>query len=168
MFVAISLDKDARDVKRLLFWCDNLGFGHLLLILCLYTLLTSQLTNPLLAQSDQHSITSTQSSAYQGKARSSTQESKPAQQKIQTLNSEAKTDVKEEEAERARMGKKAVSSLILTIKLALLEDPRLFAYEIEVEIGADEVTLVGKVSTETEKVAAAQLASMVPTVNSVS
>jgi hyperosmotically inducible periplasmic protein len=168
MFVAISLDKDARDVKRLLFWCDNLGLGHLLLILCLYTLLTSQLTNPLLAQSDQHSITSTQSSADQGKARSSSQESKPAQPKIQTSNSEAKTDVKEEEAEKEGMGKKAVSSLILTIKLALLEDPRLFAYEIEVEIGADEITLVGKVSTETEKVAAAQLASMVPTVKSVS
>ena len=168
MFVAISLDKDAREVKRLLFWCDNLGLGHLLLILCLYTLLTSQLTNPLLAQSDQHSITSTQSSAYQGKARSSTQESKPAQQKIQTFNSEAKTDVKEEEAEKERVGKKAVSSLILTIKLALLEDPRLFAYEIEVEIGADEITLAGKVSTETENVAAAQLASMVPTVKSVS
>jgi hyperosmotically inducible protein len=76
--------------------------------------------------------------------------------------------VKEEEAEKEGMGKKAVSSLILTIKLALLEDPRLFAYEIEVEIGADEVTLVGKVSTETEKVAAAQLASMVTTVKSVS
>jgi len=61
-----------------------------------------------------------------------------------------------------------VSSLILTVKLALLEDPRLFPYEIEVEAGSDEVTLTGKVSTEAEKAAAAKIASTVPTVKSVS
>ena len=65
-------------------------------------------------------------------------------------------------------GRKAVSSLILTVKLALLGDPRLFPYEIEVEAGSDEVTLAGKVSSEAEKAAAADIASTVPTVKSVS
>ena len=36
------------------------------------------------------------------------------------------------------------------------------------EAGSDEVTLRGKVSTEAEKAAAAEIASMVPTVKSVS
>ena len=105
-------------------------------------------------------------------AKSSAQESKPTQPKLQTSKSEeskAKKDSGEEgtEKEKEGTGKKAVSSLILTVKLALLEDPRLFPYEIEVEAGSDEVTLAGKVSTETEKAAAAKIASTVPTVKSV-
>jgi hyperosmotically inducible periplasmic protein len=185
----LSIDKDARDVKRLLLWCDNAGMGHLLLALCLCALLTGQLTSPMLAQSDQHSITSDQSPAEQGKVgapklpakpqkelpppQSSAQESKPAQPKTQTSKSEeskAKKDVKEEGAEKDKegTGKGAVFSLILTVKLALLEDPLLFPYEIEVDGGSDEITLLGKVSTETEKAAAATIASTVPTVKSVS
>jgi len=143
----------------------------------------------MLAQSDQRSIISAQSFADQSKVtdfkfsaklqkelppvQSSAQESKPAQPKTQTSKSEeskAKKDNGEEgtEKEKEGTGKKAVSSLILTVKLALLEDPRLFPYEIEVEAGSDEVTLAGKVSTETEKAAAAKIASTVPTVKSVS
>jgi hyperosmotically inducible periplasmic protein len=177
-------------VKRLLLWCDNAGLGHhLLLALCLCALLTSQLTNPMLAESDPHSTTSAQSSADQGNvaapkppakpqkdlppAQSSAQESKPAQLKTQTAKSEeskAKKDTGEEGAEKEKesTGKKTVSSLILTVKLALLEDPLLFPYEIEVEAGSDEVTLTGKVSTEAEKAAAAKIASTVPTVKTVS
>ena len=104
---------------------------------------------------------------------SSAQESKPAQPKTQTFKSEeskTKKDSGEEGTEKGKegTGKKAVSSLILTVKLALLGDPRLFPYEIEVEAGSDEVTLKGKVSTEAEKAAAAEIASTVPTVKSVS
>ena len=61
-----------------------------------------------------------------------------------------------------------MSSLVVTVKLALLEDPRLFPYEIEVEAGSDEVTLVEQVSTETEKVATGKIASTLPNVKSVS
>jgi osmotically-inducible protein OsmY len=186
----ISMEMKARDVKRLLLWCDNAGLGHhLLLTLCLCALLTSQLTNPMLAESDQHSTTSDPSPADQGKvaapklpakpqkdllpAQSSAQESKPAQPKTQTTKSEesnAKKDNGEEgtEKEKEGTGKKGVSSLILTVKLALLEDPLLFPYEIEVEAGSDEITLSGKVSTEAEKAAAAKIASTVPTVKTVS
>jgi hyperosmotically inducible protein len=176
-------------VKRLVPWCDNAGLGHLLLALCLCALLMGQLTNPMLAQSDPHSSTSAQSSADQSNvvdsklpakpqkdlppAQSSAQESKRAQPKTQIAKSEeskAKKDNGEEgtEKEKEGTGKKGVSSLILTVKLALLEDPRLFPYEIEVEVGSDEVTLTGKVSTEAEKAAAAQIASTVPTVKTVS
>jgi hyperosmotically inducible protein len=143
----------------------------------------------MLAQSDQRSTTSAQSSADQNKAadskppakpqkdlppvQSSAQESKPTQPKPQTSKSEeskAKKDNGEEgtEKEKESTGKKVVTSLILTVKLALLEDPRLFPYEIEVDAGSDEVTLEGKVSTEAEKAAAAKIASTVPTVKSVS
>jgi hyperosmotically inducible protein len=164
-------------VKRLLLFCDNAGLGgHLLLLLCLCTLLTGQLTTPMLAQSEQPSSTSDQSPAEQGKAAAPKVPAKPqkelppAQSSSKSEESKAKKDVKEEGADKDKegTGKGAVSSLILTIKLALLEDPRLFPYEIEVDGGSDEVTLLGKVSSETEKAAAATIASTVPTVKSVS
>lgn len=191
MFVPrlLPIDKDARDVKRLLLWCGNAGLGHLFLVLCLCALFTDQLNSPMLAQSEEHSITSGQSPADQGKvvapklsakpqkdlppAQSFAQESKPAQPKAETSKGEeskTKKDVREEGAEKEKegTGKKGLSSLILTVKLALLEDPRLFPYEIEVETGSDEITLAGKVSTETEKATAGKIASTVPTVKSVS
>ena len=183
------MEMSVRDVKRPQLRRSGFGQGAALLALCVCALLTGQITNPMLAQSDQRSITSTQSSADQSKvadsklpakpqkelppAQSSAQESKPAQSNTQTSKSEeskAKKDNGDEgtEKEKEGTGKKAVSSLILTVKLALLEDPRLFPYEIEVEAGSDEITLVGKVSTETEKAAAAKIASTVPTVKTVS
>lgn len=181
---------NVRDVNRSQLRRSGHGQSAALLALCVCALLTGQLTNPMLARSDQRSISSAQSSADQSKvadfkipakpqkelppAQSSAQESKPNQPKTQTSKNEeskAKRDNGEEgtaEKEKEGTGKKAVSSLILTVKLALLEDPRLFPYEIEVEAGPDEVTLAGKVSTETEKAAAAKIASTVPTVKSVS
>ena len=159
--------------------------------LCLSTLLIGQFINPVLAQSEQRSTLSAQSSASadQSKAadhktpakpqkelpppESSAQDSKPAQPNIPILKSDeskTKKETGEEGAEKGKegTGKKAVSSLILTVKLALLGDPRLFPYEIEVEAGSDEVTLTGKVSTEAEKIAATEIVSTVPAVKSVS
>jgi hyperosmotically inducible protein len=182
------MEMNVRDVKRSQFRRSGVAQGAALPALCVCALLTGQLTNPMLAQSDQRSITAAPSSADQSKvanfrlpaklqkelppSQSPAQESKPAQPKTQTAMSEeskAKKDKGEEgtEKEKEGTGKKAVSSLILTVKLALLEDPRLFPYEIEVEAGSDEVTLAGKVSTETEKATAAKIASAVPTVKSV-
>jgi len=183
------MEMNVRDVKRSRLRRSGFGQSATLLALCVCALLTGELTNPMLARSDQRSITSAQSSADQNKVadsklpakpqkelpptQSSAQESKPTQPKTQTAKSEeskAKKDNVEEgtEKEREGTGKKAVSSLILTVKLALLEDPRLFPYEIEVEAASDEVTLVGKVSTEAEKAVAAKIASTVPTVKTVS
>jgi osmotically-inducible protein OsmY len=185
----ISMEMSVKNVKRSQLRRSGLGRGATLLALCVCALLTGQLTHPILAESVQRSITSVQSSTDQSKgvdfkpsakpqkellpAQPSAQEPKLAQQKTQTAKSEeskAKKDNGEEGTEKDKegAGKKAVTSLILTVKLALLEDPRLFPYEIEVDAGSDEVTLEGKVSTETEKAAAAKIASTVPTVKSVS
>src|SRR5262245_42600809 len=185
----ISMDMNVRDVKRSLPRRSGLGQGVTRVVLSACALLMSQFTNPMLAASDQHSTTPAQPSPDQGKAtdskpptkpqkemppaQSSPQDSKPAQPKTQTSKGEeskAKKDNGEEgtEKEKEAPGKKAVTSLILTVKLALMEDPRLFPYEIEVEAGSEEVTLSGKVSTEAEKAAAAQIASTVPTVKTVS
>jgi osmotically-inducible protein OsmY len=163
--------------------------GMAFLPICLSALLMSQLANPMLAQSEQRSITPAHSSADQTKvadskvpakphkelppAESPAQESNPVQPNTHTPKgdeSKTKKESGEEGPEKSKegTGRKAVSSLILTVKLALLGDSRLFPYEIEVEAGSDEVTLTGKVSNEAEKAAAADIASTVPTVKSVS
>jgi osmotically-inducible protein OsmY len=183
------MDRNVRDVKEAQLWRTGVGQGAAPVVLCVCTLLAGQLTDPLLAHSEQRSVASALSFADQNKEGgskvpakpqrelpsivSSGQDSKPAHPKMQVSKSEepkTKKDTGEEgpEKEKEGAGKKAVSSLILTIKLALLEDPRLFPYEIEVEAGSEEVTLSGKVSTETEKAAAAKIASTVPGVKSVS
>lgn len=177
----VLMEMDVRDVKW--FQLRRSGFGQgVCLALCACVLLTSQFTNPTLAESDQHS-------ADQGKAtdskppskpqkemlpaQSSIQDSKTAQPKTQTSKSEESETKKNNgeegtEKEKEATGKKAVTSLILTVKLALMEDPRVFPYEIEVEAGSDEVTLFGKVSTEAEKAAAGKIASAIPNVKAVS
>jgi osmotically-inducible protein OsmY len=183
------MEMKGRDVKRSQLRRNGFRPGTALLALCLCALLMSQFASPRLVQSEPRSNTSALPSADQSKgadskvpvkplkelppAQSSAQESKPTQPKTQTAKSEeskAKKDNGEEGAEKEKegTGRKAVSSLILTVKLALLEDPRVFPYEIEVEAGSEEVTLTGKVSTEAEKAAAAQIASTVPTVKTVS
>jgi hyperosmotically inducible protein len=150
--------------------------------LCLSILLIVQLTNPALAQCEQRSILFAQSSADHNKGVESkelpstepaTQEPKQAQPNTPTIKSDetkTKKESGEEGGEKGKesTGRKTVSSLILTVKLALLGDPRLFPYEIEVEAGSEEVTLMGKVSTDAEKAAATEIASMVATVKSVS
>lgn len=185
----ILMDLKVRDVKRSRSRRGDFGQGIAILMLCMCAMLADQLKHPLLAQSDQRPIIFTPSSADRGKVAESelptkpqkespavllsTQEPKPLQPKTKTSKVEepkTKKEVREEggEKEKEGVGRKGVSSLILTIKLALLEDPRLFPYEIEVEAGSDEVTLTGKVSSETEKATAAKIASTMPNVKSVS
>lgn len=57
--------------------------------------------------------------------------------------------------------RKTLGSLILSVKLALMGDSRLFHYEIEVEDDQQTITLNGRVSTEDEKVAAKEVAQKV-------
>ena len=188
------MEMSVKKVKRAQLRRSGFGQGATLLALCVCALLTGQLTHPMLAQSVQRSSTSAQSSADQSKgvdfklsakpkkelppAQPSAEESKPAQQRTQTAKSEESKATKgngEEGTDKEGAGKKAVTSLILTVKLALLEDPRLFPYEIEVDAESDEVTLEGKVPACSswslrvgEKAAAAKIASTVPTVKYVS
>ena len=62
---------------------------------------------------------------------------------------------------------KPVRSLILTVKLALLANERTFPCTIEVETKGQDVVLSGKVSTEAEKLASAEVARQVEGVKSV-
>ena len=137
--------------------------GAPLLALCVCALVVSQVANPMLAQSDQASMLLAQESKP---AQPKTQASKSDESKVKKDNGEEGTD-KDKDKEKEGTGKKAVSSLILTVKLALLEDSRLFPYEIEVEAGSDGIVLSGKVSTEAEKSVAAEIARTVPGVKSV-
>ena len=73
-----------------------------------------------------------------------------------------KEPVKEKEAP-----KKALGSLILSVKLALMGDSRLFHYEIEVEDDQQTITLSGRVVSEEEKAAATEVAQTIHGVKTV-
>ncbi len=75
----------------------------------------------------------------------------------------AEIDLKEKET----AAKKPMGSLILSVKLALMGNLRLFRYEIEVEEDKQAVTLTGRVSTDDEKVAAMEVAQTVGGVKTV-
>jgi hyperosmotically inducible protein len=64
-------------------------------------------------------------------------------------------------------GKKPVTSPILTVKLALMADPLLFPFEIEVEMDAHKAVLTGAVSSEDEKTKATEIAGKVEGIESV-
>ena len=63
--------------------------------------------------------------------------------------------------------KKPLGSLILSVKLALMGDARLFRYDIEVEDEQQTVTMTGRVSTEEEKTTATDIAQVVQGVKTV-
>ncbi len=73
----------------------------------------------------------------------------------------------EHESKEKDSNKRSLGSLILSVKLALMGDPRLFRYEIEVGDDQQTVTLAGRVSTEEEKTAATEIAQAVPGVKTV-
>lgn len=75
---------------------------------------------------------------------------------------------KEKEKEKGKeVQKKALGSLILTVKLALLADARLFPYEIDVGEDEQTITLGGRVSSDEEKNAATEVVRSVPNVKTV-
>lgn len=69
----------------------------------------------------------------------------------------AEESTKPESKPQEPAGKKPVGSLILTVKLALMADPRLFPYEIEVDQDERRLALSGKVSSDAEKLAAQEI-----------
>ncbi len=93
------------------------------------------------------------------KEKESVKEKEPAKEKESVKEKEP---VKEKETP-----KKALGSLILSVKLALMGDSRLFHYEIEVEDDQQTVTLSGRVTSEEEKVAATEVAQTVHGVKTV-
>jgi hyperosmotically inducible protein len=67
----------------------------------------------------------------------------------------------QEKAKEKELRKKPLGSLILTVKLALLADARLFRYDIEVGEDGQNIALGGRVSSEEEKTAATEIARAV-------
>ena len=63
--------------------------------------------------------------------------------------------------------KKTLGSVILTAKLALMADPRLFPYEIEVEVDGARAVLSGKVSSAEEQLAATEVVQTLPSIKEV-
>ncbi len=84
----------------------------------------------------------------------------PVKGDIPPPSSEA--EIKEKES-----GRKTLGSLILSVKLALMGDARLFRYEIEVEDEKQTVTLSGRVSSDDEKAAVVEVAQAVQGVKTV-
>jgi osmotically-inducible protein OsmY len=93
------------------------------------------------------------------KEKESVKEKEPAKEKESVKEKEP---VKEKETP-----KKALGSLILSVKLALMGDARLFHYDIEVEDNQQILTLTGRVSTEDDKTAATEVAQAVQGVKTV-
>ena len=67
----------------------------------------------------------------------------------------------QEKGKEKEIRRKPLGSLILTVKLALLADARLFRYDIEVGEDGQNITLGGRVSSEEEKAAATEIARSV-------
>lgn len=156
------MDPDQTGGKDPRLWRYGHAQGTVLLAVGVCALIHIQLAQSVQAQGDQRSATPAPSSSDQNKA----PESKPPA-KLQKDPSPTPKPKAEDAAEKNDAAKKTVSSLILSVKLALLADPRLFPYEFEVEVASNEVTLSGKVPTDTEKSVAAEVARTVPTVKSV-
>jgi hyperosmotically inducible protein len=152
-------------------------------MLCLWALLASAGSGPLLAENGRPWVALSRPLSEQREALETgpafalqngpdldqppSRDAKPAQPGIHLSKNEETPSKEINRAEKEDMVRKTVSSLILTVKLALMADPRLFPYEIEVDTESHDVTLSGKVSTKTEKIAAAEIAGSVPTVKSV-
>jgi hyperosmotically inducible protein len=107
-----------------------------------------------------------------------TQEIKPQQPKVQDPKSQEPKNLEPAPPELIQEPRtkeptnepapgKPVRSLILTVKLALLGDQRTAPCTIEVDTKGQEVVLSGKVSSEVEKLASAEVARQVDGVKSV-
>ena len=74
---------------------------------------------------------------------------------------------KAEEPKPEEPSKKPVTSLNLAIKLALMADPQLFPFDIEVEMDKGKAVLTGSVPTDDEKAKVAEIAGKVEGVETV-
>jgi len=92
-------------------------------------------------------------------------EAKPQPPAAPTMKADLPPDHEVKDKEPAL--RKTLGSLILSVKLALMGDSRLFHYEIEVEDDEQTVTLSGRVSTEEEKATAKEVAQKVHGVKTV-
>lgn len=92
------------------------------------------------------------------------EQSKPSDKVSETKGSETKNGASESAPPPKPVDTKAAEPAkppptpIVSIKLALMADPRLFPYEINVDMNGDVATLSGKVGSEAEKASATEIA----------
>ena len=89
------------------------------------------------------------------------------EEKAKDDKTKAEDKAKADEAKPEEPAKKPVTSLNLAIKLALMADPQLFPYDIEVEMEKGKAVLTGSVPTEEEKAKVADIAGKIDGVETV-
>jgi len=98
---------------------------------------------------------------------------KPSEKSAESKGAETKTAPSEPSAPPKAIEAKAPepakppATPIVSIKLALMSDPRLFPYEINVDMNGDIATLSGKIGSEAEKAVATEIAQASEGVKSV-
>src|SRR6188508_1061878 len=105
-------------------------------------------------------------SANEEKGKAADEKAKDEKAKSEEKAKPADEKPKAEEPKPEEPAKKAVTSLNLAIKLALMADPQLFPLDIEVEMEKGKATLTGSVPTEDEKARAGEIAGKIDGVDS--
>lgn len=90
-------------------------------------------------------------------------QAEPAPQELKTQESKDPGDQKA----AAKPLEQPVRSAILSAKLSLMSDPRLFPYDIDVSVKGQEALLTGTVASEEEKVAAGEIVRRMEGIKSV-
>ena len=106
-------------------------------------------------------------SANEEKGKAADEKAKDEKAKSEEKAKPADEKPKAEEPKPEEPAKKAVTSLNLAIKLALMADPQLFPLEIEVEMDKGKAILSGSAPTEEDKVKVAEIAGKIDGVETV-
>ena len=106
-------------------------------------------------------------SANEEKGKAADEKAKDEKAKSEEKAKPADEKPKAEEPKPEEPTKKAVTSLNLAIKLALMADPQLFPLEIEVEMDKGKAILSGSVPTEEDKAKVAEIAGKIDGVETV-
>lgn len=94
-------------------------------------------------------------------------EPKAAEQPKESKAAESEKKAKDGEPKASASNGLPAGSPILAVKLALMADPRLFPYEIEVDVKDHEAVLTGAVSNDEERAAAVEIAQRIDGVSAV-
>jgi len=106
-------------------------------------------------------------SANEEKGKAADEKAKDEKAKSEEKAKPADEKPKAEEPKPEEPAKKAVTSLNLAIKLALMADPQLFPLDIEVEMDKGKAILSGSVPTEEDKAKVAEIAGKIDGVETV-
>ncbi|HEX5549204.1 MAG TPA: BON domain-containing protein, partial [Nitrospira sp.] len=113
------------------------------------------------------SATDEKAKAADEKAKATDEKAKATDEKAKDEKAKSEEKAKTEEPKPEEPAKKPVTSLNLAIKLALMADPQLFPFDIEVEMDKGKAILSGSVPTEEDKAKVAEIAGKIDGVDTV-